>query len=171
MIDTIVGDGAERFSGDGRPATLASLNNPEGIAIDTSGNIHIVDAGNKRLRRMNPSGIIVTVAGSDVVSGNFSRPAFLGDGGPATAALLHRARGVALDAVGNLYVADEGNNRIRKVSRANGTVSTVAGNGWGSLQETGVSLPQRQSISHKRSLSMSRAVCILLTQATVGSAK
>jgi trimeric autotransporter adhesin len=93
-----------------------------GIAVDDTGNVYVVDQGNNRVRRISAAGIVVTVAGS----GNL--PGFAGDGGPASKALLYEPEDVALDAAGNLYIADTGNNRIRKVDRQ-GIISTIAGTG------------------------------------------
>jgi len=121
IITTVAGNGVSGFSGDGGPATQASLNFPYDIAPDSSGNLYIADNGNYRIRKVSAKGIISTVAGNG--QGGFS-----GDFGPATEAALYSAGGVAADGSGNLYIADLGNYRIRKVS-ANGIISTVAGNG------------------------------------------
>ena len=120
-ISTIAGNGLFRFSGDGGPATSAVLSDqsPTAITTDTSGNIYIVDGA--RVRKISPKGIINTVAG-DGVSG------FLGDGGPAINAEFSGISGLSVDSVGNLFIADNGNGRIRKVT-PNGIVNTIAGNG------------------------------------------
>jgi sugar lactone lactonase YvrE len=118
-MKTIAGNGAGAFSGDGGPATSASLNNPQGIAVDTAGNLYIADYSNNRIRAVS-GGTITTVAGNGV-------DGFSGDAGPATIASLNGPGGVALDAAGNLYIADYNNNRIREVS--GGTITTVVGNG------------------------------------------
>ncbi|HLK66507.1 MAG TPA: IPT/TIG domain-containing protein [Bryobacteraceae bacterium] len=120
-LTVIAGNGHAGFSGDGGPATVASLNEPFGVAVDSSGNLYIADFGNNRVRKV-AGGIITTVAGTGT-SG------FSGDGGPATAAKLYAPHGVAVDTAGSLYIADFGNQRIRKVTA--GTISTVAGNGTG----------------------------------------
>jgi uncharacterized protein (TIGR03437 family) len=118
-ITTVAGNGNVGFSGDGGPATSASLNQPWAVAVDSAGNLYIADYENNRIRKVS-GGTITTVAGNGVVG-------FSGDGGPATSAFLNYPEGVAVDSAGNLYIADSGNNRIRKVS--GGTIATVAGNG------------------------------------------
>jgi uncharacterized protein (TIGR03437 family) len=119
VITTVAGNGASGFSGDGGLATTATLNNPAGVAVDSSGNLFIADAGNSRIRKLSPSGVMSTVAGN----GNRQ---FAGDGGPATLATFANLSNVAADSSGNLFLADTGNARIRKVS-ANGIASTFLG--------------------------------------------
>jgi sugar lactone lactonase YvrE len=128
VITTVAGNGTEGFSGDNGPAISAQLNDPRGIAVDASGNIYIADTQNFRIRKVS-SGLITTVAGSGPVgsNGGNGRGGFSGDGGPATSAQLNNPFGVAVDANGNLFIADSYNTRIRKVS--NGVITTVAGNG------------------------------------------
>jgi sugar lactone lactonase YvrE len=120
-ISTVAGNGTAGFSGDGGPATNASLHQPQRVAADTNGNLYVADWWNHRIRRVDPNGTISTVAGNGT-SG------YSGDGGSATSASLQYPMGVAVDAAGNLYIADSRNNRIRRVT-ANGVISTVAGNG------------------------------------------
>jgi len=108
IISTVAGNGRYGFSGDGGPATSASLANPTGIALDATGSLYIADSYNNRIRKLSPAGIISTVAGGGP-SGS------LGDGGPATSASLKQPTGVAVDADGSLYIADSGNDRVRKV--------------------------------------------------------
>jgi trimeric autotransporter adhesin len=120
--------------GDGGPATNARLF-PTGLAFDSSGNLYVADteenilfdlyAKDDRIRKVSPAGIITSVAGYDPQAG---QDQYSGDDGPATAAQLNNPQGVAVDAVGNLYIADYGNYRIRKVS-PDGTITTIAGNG------------------------------------------
>jgi PKD repeat protein len=120
VISTVAGTGTLGFSGDGGPATAAELAYPLGLAVDRQGNLYIADYGAQRVRKVSTAGVISTVAGTGT-------PGSAGDGGPATAAQLNTPIAVAVDAQGSLYIADSGNNRIRKVM--NGTISTVAGTG------------------------------------------
>jgi hypothetical protein len=119
-ITTLAGTGTEGFSGDGGPATAAKLSRPFAVAIDTAGNVYIAEVNNHRVRKVNPAGTISTFAGNGL-SG------FGGDGGPATAASMS-ATGVAVDTAGNVYIADQSNNRIRKVNPS-GIITTFAGTG------------------------------------------
>jgi len=119
IITTVAGNGDIYYSGDGVPATSATLRSPSGIALDGSGNLFIADQGHNRIRKVSASGIITTVAGN----GN---DGFSGDGGPATSATFNTPSGIAVDAFGDLFIADTGNERVRKVS-AGGIVTTVAG--------------------------------------------
>jgi NHL repeat-containing protein len=120
-IDTVAGDGQRGFLGDGGSPRSAELFAPVGVAISPDGSLFIADTNNHRVRRIDHGGKIVTFAGS-------GRAAFGGDGGPATAAELNLPTGLAFDSAGNVYIADSGNNRVRKVSPA-GTITTVAGDG------------------------------------------
>jgi uncharacterized protein (TIGR03437 family) len=117
VITTVAGGGAE--VGDNISALAASLNQPTGIAVDSAGNLYIADRNNYRIRKVS-NGIITTVAGSGTAG-------FSGDNGPATSAKLNLPSGIAVDSTGNLYIADVSNYRIRKVS--NGVITTIAGNG------------------------------------------
>jgi len=115
----VAGHGGNVYGGDyNGPATSAQLYLPTGVAVDSVGNFYIVDTDNARIRKVS-DGVISTVAGN----GSYG---FSGDNGPATSAQL-QATGVAVDSAGNLYIADNGNNRIRKVS--GGLITTVAGDG------------------------------------------
>ncbi len=121
VITTVAGNGIRGFSGDGGPATSASLAQPHGVAVDGAGSLYIADQGNNRIRKVSLDGVITTVAGNGI-------PRFTGDGGSATSASLAFPYGVALDAAGNLYIADTANHRIRQLSPS-GIITTVAGNG------------------------------------------
>ncbi len=124
IIITAAGNGIMDYSGDGGPSTEAQLSRPTGVAVDASNNIYIADNLNHRVRKVDTNGTITTVAGNG--TGGYS-----GDGGLATEAELYYPSGVAVDALGNLYIADDYNSCVRKVDR-NGVITTVAGNGdWG----------------------------------------
>lgn len=124
IISTVAGNGTKGFSGDGGPATAASFNFPYAVTVDGSGNLFIVDRFNNRIRKVDTSGKITTVAGSGTQG-------FSGDGSAATSAFLSNPSGVATDGKGNLYISDDWNHRIRKVG-ASGIITTVAGTGvWG----------------------------------------
>ncbi|MCA1842376.1 MAG: hypothetical protein LC792_04150, partial [Actinobacteria bacterium] len=121
-ITTVAGTGQEGFGGDGGPATAARLNRPRFLIVAPDGSMIIADTANYRVRRVDPSGIITTIAGTGVAG-------YSGDGGPATAARLDDPRGLALDDAGNLYVSNaEGSPvpSVRRIDRA-GIFSTVAG--------------------------------------------
>ena len=117
QMTVVAGNGILGFSGDGGPATSASLNGPYGLAVDSAGNLYIADQYNSRIRKVS-GGTITTVAGGG---------SSLSSGVPATSASLYYPAGVAVDSAGNLYIADTGNGLIREVS--GGTITTVAGNG------------------------------------------
>jgi uncharacterized protein (TIGR03437 family) len=133
ILTPVAGNGTRGFSGDNGPATSAQLSGPSGFAVDSAGNLYIVDQFNYRVREVS-SGVITTVAGNGTHG-------FSGDNGPATSAQLNFGNGgypngIAVDSAGNLYIADSGNARIRKVS--NGVITTVAGaGGYGSLGDNG----------------------------------
>jgi sugar lactone lactonase YvrE len=120
-ITTIAGNGLGLFSGDNGPAAGAQLSGPNGVAVDSKGNVYITDALNDRIRVVNPNGVISTYAGNGVAG-------YSGDGGAATSAEFNQPAGLAVDSSGNLYIADSYNGVVRKVTTS-GTISTVAGNG------------------------------------------
>jgi uncharacterized protein (TIGR03437 family) len=120
-ISTIAGTGTPGYSGDGNAATSAALNTPVGLAVDTPGNLYIADFGNNVVRKVSTGGTISTIAGSGLQG-------YSGDGGQGTSAQLSGPQGVAVDGGGNLYIADTLNNVIREVT-PNGVIRTIAGNG------------------------------------------
>lgn len=122
-ISTIVGLGLAGYSGDGGLATGAKINSPCGIGTDTAGNIYIADDLNHVIRKLTKStGIITTIAGTGI-SG------YSGDGGLAVNAKIYNPGDVSCDKYGNIYIADQNNNVIRKISMATGIITTIAGNG------------------------------------------
>jgi trimeric autotransporter adhesin len=122
------------FSGDGGPAVRARLNCPGGLAFDRQGSLYVSDALNNRVRMIDPSGTITTVAGSGSPGLNYGP--MQGDGGPATKATLEFPVGIALDRSGNLYIADKGHDTIRKVT-SSGVITTIAGTGVGGYSGDG----------------------------------
>jgi trimeric autotransporter adhesin len=125
-VTTFAGTNQPGLGGDGGPATAAMLAAPGGVGVDSAGNVYVADSGNNVIRKINPQGIISTIAGTPGKYG------FSGDGGAATSAMLFQPSDVSPDAMGNLYIDDGLNYRIRVVN-SEGVISTVAGGG-GSLQ-------------------------------------
>jgi sugar lactone lactonase YvrE len=136
VIRTVAGNGEPGYSGDGGPATSATLNEPKNLTIDQEGNLYIADSENNLIRKVDRGGIISTIAGSSPsvsrenpsIEGKTSG-GFAGDGGQATSALLNFPSGVAVDNMGHLYIADTYNHRVRKVDLTTGLITTVAGIG------------------------------------------
>jgi hypothetical protein len=121
------GSGFGGYTGNGGPATAAELDGPGGMVLDASGNIYFADFTNNVIRKITKStGIISNVAGNGYLA-TTNNGAYSGDGGPATDAELNQPGDVASDTLGNLYIADANNNRIRKVNTS-GVISTIAGN-------------------------------------------
>ncbi|MGH7596736.1 MAG: FlgD immunoglobulin-like domain containing protein [bacterium] len=120
-ITTVVGTGVAGFSGDGGPATAATINSPRDVYIDGAGNLYIADFFNHRVRKVDASGIITTFTGTGTAG-------FSGDGGPAISARLNFPNHIEVDGAGNVYICDQVNDRIRKVD-AGGTITTFAGTG------------------------------------------
>ena len=127
IISTVAGNGEQGFAGDGGASTSALLDSPAGVAVDTSGNIYIADTHNNRIREVS-SGVIETIAGTGTAG-------FSGDGGAAASAALDYPTAVAVDAKGNVYIADTNNSRIREI--VGGVIGTIAGNGQQSYSGDG----------------------------------
>ena len=149
LISTVAGNARPGFSGDQNNGTEASLSFPSGVAVDAAGNVYIADTGNHRIRKVS-GGLISTVAGDGTAG-------FSGDHGPATSARLSYPSDVAIDAAGNLYIADTGNHRVRKVS--GGLIDTIAGNGVegsagdeGAAGEAQLALPTSLSVDRDGTL-------------------
>jgi len=131
IISTVAGNGTAGFSGDGGLATAAELYYPFGIAVDGSGNIYIGDLKNSRVRKVTAStGLISTIAGNGTAG-------YSGDGGLAAAAELNYLQIIILDAANNIYIADQENNRVRKIDATTGIITTIAGNGTGGFAGDG----------------------------------
>lgn len=130
-MSTIAGTGTSGYGGDNGPATASTLYTPSGVALDGAGNLYIADTGNNAVREIvGATGIIKTVAGNGT-QGN------AGDGGPAVSANLNQPLGVTVDIGGNLFIADTGNNRIRRVDASSGTITNVAGDPNGTAGYSG----------------------------------
>ena len=108
VITTFAGNGLTGLSGDGWPASSVQIWQPTAVAVDAAANVYIVEGATSRVRKVDPNGVMTTIAGT-------GRSGFTGDGGPANRADLQSPTDVAVDAHGNIYIADRGNNRIRKV--------------------------------------------------------
>jgi sugar lactone lactonase YvrE/predicted secreted protein len=121
VITAFAGNHTQAYSGDGGNATSASLNSPWGVTVSPSGDVYIADQNNHCIRKVTHQ-IISTISGGGT-------PGFSGDGGAGTAAVLNSPSGVVIDVAGNIYIADTGNNRVRKINAATGIITTVAGNG------------------------------------------
>jgi predicted secreted protein len=131
IITTVAGTGVAGFSGDGGLAISGQLNYPWGIALGGDGSLYIADLSNNRIRKVSTGGVITTAVGTGGRS-------YSGDGGPATAAELNVPAGVMVDVAGNLYVADSGNQLVRKVSATTGIIETIAGVPGGGQPQSGV---------------------------------
>lgn len=149
----MAGTGTAGYSGDGGSATAARLRFPRNAAFGPDGSYYIADDENFVVRRVSSAGVITTVAGTGTAG-------FSGDGGPATSAQLRRVRDVAVDAAGNLYIADQENHRIRRVS--SGIMSTFAGTGTGGFSGDG-GAPQAAQVAGPRGVEVTPAGEVLIS--------
>jgi uncharacterized protein (TIGR03437 family) len=131
-INTFAGSGLGGYNGDGGKATAATMNSPSNIAVDSSGTVYFTDTNNNVVRKVTKDGNIATAAGNQTNNTTFG-----GDGGLATNASLFRPSGVAVDAAGNVYIADTTNNRIRKITVSTGIITTIAGSTSGGYSGDG----------------------------------
>ena len=145
VIRTFAGTGTKGFSGDGGPATSAQLADPAGIARGPDGALYICDTANHRIRKVTPDGKIFTVAGTGEKGGS-------GDGGPATKAQLNEPHSIGFDPVGDLYIADVKNNRVRKVAMQTGVITTLVGNGTRDTTVNGAKLGPDTPVAGPRAL-------------------
>lgn len=120
-INAFAGNHTAGYSGDNNAATDAQCYAPAGVAVDNAGNVYFCEIGNSVIRKVSPSGIISTVAGTGVQG-------FSGNGGPATAAMINQPTSVAVDKYGNIYFTDDGNNMIRMIDPS-GIINTIVGTG------------------------------------------
>jgi adhesin/invasin len=130
IIVTVAGNGEQGSEGDGGPATAAQLNNPFGLAYDSAGNLYIADAYNSKIRRVAPTGIITTYAGTGT-------PESTGDGGLATGATLKHPYALTVDKAGSLYLSDVAANKVRRIDQTTGVITTIAGTGGASFSGDG----------------------------------
>jgi len=158
IITTVAGNGTFGFSGDGGAATNASLYWPTSVAVDSAGNLYIADNNNQLVRKVNATGVITTFAGNGQYDTNTGAGTYSGDGGAATNAGLNQPQAVAVDAEGNVFIADSGNNRIRKIAPS-GIITTVAGLGTnaffgdgGAATNAGLSYPAGVAIDSSGNL-------------------
>jgi sugar lactone lactonase YvrE len=135
-ITTLAGSGGSKNSGDGGPASQAQLSQPEGLAVDSQGNIYIAARGEHRIRKVSAAtGVITTIAGAStgtlapIMGMTVYQGGFGGDGGPAIHALLNDPEAVAVDAAGDVYISDTLNYRVRRIDAATGIIHTIAGTG------------------------------------------
>jgi uncharacterized protein (TIGR03437 family) len=148
LIEILISNASSRFRGDNGPALAARLNRPQGIVVDSRGQIYFSDTGNHRIRRINADGVITSVAG-------LGEPGYRGDGGPAASALIHTPTYLAIDSFDNVYFSDSGNHRVR-VLTPGGVIQSVAGTGRNEFSADGL-LASQTSLSQPQGLALDRA--------------
>lgn len=150
QVNHVAGTAVTGYSGDGAPAASAAVNAPMGVAFDGGGNLYIADTGNNRIRRVDAvTGIMTTVVGN-------GQQGYAGDGGAAANAQLNLPAGIAVDATGNLFIADTGNSAVRKVNAQTGVITTVAGNGTAGYQGD-LGLATAAELNHPSAISLDNA--------------
>ena len=152
IISTFAGNGTAYFGEDSIPATVSSLDDPDGVAVDNLGNVYISDNNSNRVRKVDNSGIITTIAGNGTQG-------FSGDGGSATLAELHGTTGITVDYFGNIYICDCDNNRIRKVN-SSGIITTIAGGGIYGLGDGGPATNCELNIPYDVAVDKNGSICI-----------
>jgi gliding motility-associated-like protein len=161
IITTIAGVGEYGFSGDGGPATNARIQSAYGMCVDKFDNIYFTDHGGHRVRKINPAGIISTIAGN----GNYG---FSGDGGPAVQATLSNPRGLCADANGNIYICDSDNSRIRKVNQTTGIITTYIGIGNNGVSNGDGGLATQAAILYPADVKFDHHGNLLFVEVNVG---
>jgi uncharacterized protein (TIGR03437 family) len=171
VLTLAAGNSRAGFSGDNGPAVNAQLNAPQGLAVDSAGNLYIADSGNHRIRMVSPAGIISTFAGNGSTSLG-GGPGQYNDGGPATSGLLRLPMGVAADKSGNVYIADTGDNSIRKVT-TDGVINTIVGDSYpgffgdgGDAQKAELRTPSDVALDSKGNLYIADTANAVIRQVT-----
>ena len=159
-IETVAGSAR---MGDGGPALMAQMSAIQGIAVDRSGNIYFSDTDHHRIRKVTAAGTITTIAGTGA-------PGFAGDGGPATAAQLNLPYGVAVDLAGSVYIADLGNNRVRRIDPG-GVISTIAGTGKKGSSGDGGAATSAQLATPRNLVPDSWGTCMSWSSRAIASAR
>lgn len=175
VVSTYAGTGSLGYSGDNFPAVDAQLNWPRGICFDNADNLYIADNNNHVVRKVTPAGIITTIAGNNL-------PGYTGDGIAATGTRLNFPSGVAVDLAGNVYIADNSNNRVRKVDVLTGFISTIAGDGTSGpvtveagpaitnvVTPTGLKLDEAEGVLYVADELHDRIRAIAITAATIST--
>ncbi len=153
IITTVAGDGTQGYSGDSGPAAQAQLDRPSNVAVDVSGNIYIADTYNNRVRKVDTSGIITTVAGDGTWG-------YSSNGGAAVQAQLDCPSNVAVDVSGNIYIADTDNNRIRKVGSSSAPAGTMTAGDIPFAEANGMGHIMGSAGYHKQTIELDTGICL-----------